>query len=153
MQALVALSLLSCLLAGADAGQSSRVSHVHSLLLMLQYSSSLSHVHSLLLMLQYSSSLSHVHSLLLMLQYSSSVFLIHSLLLMLQYSSSFFSGINLIFFHYSVTPFWETSRRGDTILDDTQIHRCTMPGPGFVPEPFPWVASDLTTKPLPLLIV
>ena len=45
-----------------------------------------------------------------------------------------------------------SERRGVTTFNITQIHKCTMPGPGFKPGPFSWEAKDLTTRPLPLLV-
>ena len=44
-----------------------------------------------------------------------------------------------------------SERRGITSFSNTQFHRCTMPGPGIEPGPFPWEASSLTTELHPLL--
>ena len=41
-----------------------------------------------------------------------------------------------------------SERRGVTTFSNTQTHRCTMPGPGIEPGPFPWKARVLTTRPL-----
>ena len=41
-----------------------------------------------------------------------------------------------------------SERRGVTTISNTQTHRCTMPGPGIEPGPFPWNARVLTTRPL-----
>ena len=37
-------------------------------------------------------------------------------------------------------------RRGDTSFSITQIHSCTMPGPGIEPGPLPSEASALSTE-------
>ena len=44
-----------------------------------------------------------------------------------------------------------SERRGVTTFSNTQTHRCTMPGPGIEPGPFPWKARVLTTRPLRLI--
>ena len=41
-----------------------------------------------------------------------------------------------------------SERRGVTSFSNTQNHRCTMPGPGIEPGPFPWETVMLTTRPL-----
>ena len=43
-----------------------------------------------------------------------------------------------------------SERRGVTSFSNTQIHSCTMPGPGIEPGPLPWEAVILTTRPLRL---